>query len=57
VRAALKMMPVKGDGNDARGIAQLMRLGWFRPIHCKSMAAQGDACAAQRAQTAAGKAS
>jgi len=23
-------MPVKSDRNDARGIAQLMRLGWFR---------------------------
>jgi transposase len=33
-------MPVKSDRNDARGIAQLMRLGWFRPAHCKSMAAQ-----------------
>jgi transposase len=33
-------MPVKTDRKDARGIAQLMRLGWFRPVHCKSMAAQ-----------------
>jgi transposase len=33
-------MPVKSDRNDARGIAQLMRLGWFRPVHCKSLAAQ-----------------
>jgi len=33
-------MPVKTDRNDARGIAQLMRLGWFRPVHCKSLAAQ-----------------
>jgi transposase len=40
VRNALKTMPVKSDRNDARGIAQLMRLGWFRPVHCKSMAAQ-----------------
>src|ERR1700761_640309 len=24
----------------ARGIAELMRLGWFRPVHCKSLAAQ-----------------
>jgi transposase len=31
---------VKSDRNDARGIAQLMRLGWFRPVHCKSIAAQ-----------------
>ena len=40
VRTALQTMPVKTDRNDARGIAQLMRLGWFRPVHCKSMAAQ-----------------
>jgi transposase len=40
VRTALKTMPVKSDRNDARGIAQLMRLGWFRPEHCKSMTAQ-----------------
>ncbi|MDP3749309.1 MAG: IS110 family transposase [Phenylobacterium sp.] len=40
VRAAFKTMPVKTDRKDARGIAQLMRLGWFRPVHCKSLAAQ-----------------
>jgi transposase len=40
VRAAFKAMPVKTDRNDARGIAQLMRLGWFRPVHCKSLPAQ-----------------
>jgi transposase len=40
VRKALETMPVKSDRNDARGIAQLMRLGWFRPVHCKSLAAQ-----------------
>ena len=40
VRDAFKAMPVKSDRNDARGIAQLMRLGWFRPAHCKSMAAR-----------------
>src|ERR1700739_4778300 len=40
VRRAFEMMPVKSDRNDARGIAQLMRLGWFRPVHCKSMDAQ-----------------
>src|SRR5215475_7493768 len=37
VRAAFKTMPVKTDRNDARGIAQLMRLGWFRSVHCKSL--------------------
>src|SRR5712675_1270038 len=40
VRDAFKAMPVKSDRNDARGIAQLMRLGWFRPVHCKSLGAQ-----------------
>lgn len=40
VRNALKTMPVKTDRKDARGIAELMRLGWHRPVHCKSMAAQ-----------------
>ena len=40
VRAAFKIMPVKTDRKDARGIAQLMRLGWFRPVHCKSLPAQ-----------------
>src|SRR2546426_4168209 len=40
VRKAFEAMPVKSDRNDARGIAQLMRLGWFRPVHCKSLPAQ-----------------
>jgi len=40
VHDAFKAMPVKTDRKDARGIAQLIRLGWFRPVHCKSMEAQ-----------------
>ena len=40
VYEAFKSMPVKSDRNDARKIAQLMRLGWFRPVHCKSITAQ-----------------
>lgn len=36
VRDAFKAMPVKTDRKDARGI----RLGWFRPVHCKSLPAQ-----------------
>lgn len=35
VRAALKAMTVKTDRNDARGMAQLMRMGWFRPVHAR----------------------
>jgi len=40
VHNAFKTMPVKTDRKDARGIAELMRLGWFRPVHCKSIEAQ-----------------
>jgi transposase len=40
VRDASKAMPVKTDRKDARGIARLMRLGRFRPVHCKSVPAQ-----------------
>jgi transposase len=40
VRNAFKTMPVKTDRKDARGIAELIRLGWFRPVHCKSMGSQ-----------------
>ncbi len=40
VKAALSAMVVKTDRKDARGIAQLLRLGWFRPVHRKSPGAQ-----------------
>jgi transposase len=40
VKAALKAMTVKTDRNDARGMAQLMRMGWFRPVHVKTPPAQ-----------------
>lgn len=40
VKAALKAMTVKTDRNDARGMAQLMRMGWFRPVHAKALPAQ-----------------
>jgi transposase len=40
VKAALSAMIVKTDRKDARGIAQLLRMGWFRPVHCTSMPAQ-----------------
>jgi transposase len=40
VRNAFKIMPVKTDRKDAHGIAELMQLGWFRPVHCKSIEAQ-----------------
>lgn len=33
---SLSTMRNKTDRNDARGIAQLMRLGWFKAVHVKS---------------------
>jgi transposase len=40
VKAALSAMTVKTDRKDARGIAHLLRMGWFRPVHCKSIGSQ-----------------
>jgi transposase len=40
VKAALSAMVVKTDRKDARGIAQLLRMGWYRPVHRKSPNAQ-----------------
>jgi transposase len=40
VKGALKAMPIKTDRRDAQGIAHLLRMGWFRPVHCKSISAQ-----------------
>ena len=40
VKGALKAMPIKTDRRDAEGIARLLHLGWFRPVHCKSISAQ-----------------
>ena len=40
VKSALKSAPVKTDRRDAEGIAQLLRMGWFQPVHCKSVASQ-----------------
>src|SRR3954447_20622934 len=40
VRAALSAMIVKPDREGARGIARLLRMGWYRPVHRKSPDAQ-----------------
>jgi transposase len=40
VKAALSAMTVKTDRKDARGLAQLIRMGWFRPVHAKSIRSQ-----------------
>ncbi|MDA9521677.1 transposase [Bradyrhizobium sp. CCBAU 11434] len=39
-KAALNAMLNKTDRNDAKGIAQMMRTGWFRAVHVKSEGAQ-----------------
>lgn len=35
MRASLSAMRNKTDRNDAHGIAQMMRMGWFRAVHIK----------------------
>src|ERR1700680_728952 len=48
VRDAFKAMPVKTDRKDARGIAQLIRLGWVRPGDCTSVGGEGARAAPAR---------
>src|SRR5215467_708815 len=40
VKRALSAATVKTDRRDARGMAQLLRMGWFRPVHVKSVGSQ-----------------
>lgn len=40
VKGALKAMPLKTDHRDAEGNARPLQMGWFRPVHCKSVSAQ-----------------
>ena len=40
LRGLTKTMPVKTDRNDARSIAQVMRVGWYRVMHIKSEPSQ-----------------
>src|SRR2546423_208256 len=40
MKAALSAQINKSDRNDARGIAQMMRVGLFRPVHVKTLASQ-----------------
>jgi transposase len=40
VKKALSASTVKTDRRDARGMAQLLRMGWFRPVHAKSVGSQ-----------------
>ena len=40
MRAMLKAQINKTDRNDARGIAQMMRVGLYRPVHVKTLRSQ-----------------
>jgi len=40
IRAMLKAQINKTDRNDARGIAQMMRVGLYRPVHVKTLRSQ-----------------
>lgn len=40
MKSALSAMRQKTDRNDARGIAQMMRMGWYRAVHAKSTDSQ-----------------
>jgi len=40
MQAALSAQINKSDRNDARGIAQMMRVGLYRPVHVKTLASQ-----------------
>jgi transposase len=40
VKAALRARTMKTDRNDARGMAQMIRMGWFRPVHAKTIPAR-----------------
>ncbi len=39
-KAAMAAQNVKTDKNDARGIAQMMRTSWYKPVHIKSEKSQ-----------------
>jgi transposase len=40
MRAVLRAQINKTDRNDARGIAQIMRAGLYRPVHVKTLRSQ-----------------
>jgi transposase len=42
-QAALSMRLNKSDRNDAAGLAQLLRMGWYREVQVKQLSAHGDA--------------
>ena len=51
-RAALSMQINKSDANDADGLAQIVRTGWYREVEVKSIESSSRARNAGRSQTA-----
>jgi transposase len=54
-KAFLKAQINKSDRNDARGIAQMMRVNLFRPVHVKTLTSQTTTRPVDRPQAAAGE--
>src|SRR6185436_2564146 len=53
VKAALSAMTVKTDRKDARGLAQLLRMGWFQPVRANRWARRRcERCCAYSASSA-----
>jgi Transposase len=48
--AVLKAQINKTDRNDARGIAQMMRAGLYRPVHVKTIRSQKPVCGVRAAR-------
>ena len=51
MQAVLKAQINKTDRNDARGIAQMMRVGLYRPVHVKTITQSETADAADPSQS------
>jgi transposase len=54
-KAALRAMTVKTDRNDARGMAQLVRMGFLPSGPCQDAAGAGYTCLAHQPATVAGQ--
>ena len=39
-KSVMKHIPIKTDQRDAEGLARLLRTGWYRPVHCKTVSSQ-----------------
>ena len=52
MRAVLKAQINKTDRSDARGIAQMMRVGLYRPVHVQDVTRSETANAADPSQAA-----